>query len=146
MHLPLTGSLKEGDLKVGSNENSGCYAKEVEHLNVYNADEFAVCQAASLVLKTVHDKIVNCRGRSDDIGTVKSDRYIGSVQKLCDSEIVGDGRKREGTVDASVGEVCCQQLGDVPIDEGISEVTKHKHEEGEGHTMANGQDRSNQHQ
>ena len=79
MHLPLTGSLKERDLKVGSNEHGSRYAKEVEHLNVDNADEFAVRQAASLVLKTVHDKIIDCGGWCDDVGTVESNRHVGSV-------------------------------------------------------------------
>jgi hypothetical protein len=58
---------------------------------------------------------------------------------------VEEGRKGERAVDGSVGEAC-QLLGDVTIDEGISEVTKDKHEEREGHTMANGKDGANEHQ
>ena len=64
---------------------------------------------------------------------------------MCDSEIVEDGREGERAVDDSVGEAC-QLLGDVSIDEGVCEITKDEHEERESHAMANGKDRSNQHQ
>lgn len=140
LHLPFTGSLEERDLKVGSNEHGGRYAKEVEHLNVDNTDKFTVCEAASLVLDTVRDKIIHGRGGCDDIRTVKSGGHISSNEKLCDGKIVGDRRKRERTVDGSIGEIVGKLLGDVSVDESIGEVTEDEHEQGKGHAMTDGQD------
>ena len=88
MHLPLAGSLEEGDLKVGANEDGSCYAKEVEHLNVDDTDEIAICETASLVLETVHNQIINRGRRCNDVEAVKSSRCVGSTQKLCNGEIV----------------------------------------------------------
>lgn len=102
MHLPFTGRLEERDLKICSDEHCSCYAKKVEHLDIDNADKFTVCEATCLVLDTVRDKIVDGRGRCDDIRAVKTGRHVTSTEKLCDGEIVGDRRKRKRAVDGSI--------------------------------------------
>ena len=149
VNLSLARRLKERDLKVGSDEDSNSDPKKVKHLDVDDAYEFIVCKALGVRLDAVCDKIVNRRRRSDDEGTIQSSCCRVARLKshvLCDGEVVGERREREGAVYRSIGEVVGQLLRDFSIYESVCEITKHEHEEGKGHTVTDGQERAEQHQ